>query len=101
MMLLAVPWGALADRVGRKKVLAVNFLGCALHILWFVVVCRPGSTLPPEAVWASGVAFMLGGGPRTGGILILALVTDTSTQKKRCVSSFFVVEDIWLMNYQE
>lgn len=40
MMALAVPWGALADRIGRKKVLAVNFLGCALHIVWFLIVCK-------------------------------------------------------------
>lgn len=40
VMALAVPWGALADRIGRKKVLAVNFLGCALHVVWFLIVCK-------------------------------------------------------------
>ena len=40
VLLLAVPWGALADRVGKKRVLAVNFAGCAAHIAWFAVVCE-------------------------------------------------------------
>lgn len=40
VLALAIPWGALADRIGRKKVLAVNFAGCILHILWFLAVCE-------------------------------------------------------------
>lgn len=39
MLALAIPWGILADRIGRKKVLAVNFLGCILHIVWFLIIC--------------------------------------------------------------
>jgi len=39
VMLLAVPWGALADRVGRKRVLAINFVGCLMHVFWFLLVC--------------------------------------------------------------
>ncbi|TGZ76615.1 MFS general substrate transporter [Ascodesmis nigricans] len=98
VMVMAIPWGAIADRVGRKKVLVVNFVGCAVHILWFVLVCHPRSTFPPEAVWASGFAFIVGGGPRTGGIMILALVTDSSSKKKRSerfyytYSAFLVTE---------
>lgn len=46
VMALAIPWGALADRIGRKKVLAVGFFGSILHILWFLVVC----SLLPAAI---------------------------------------------------
>jgi MFS family permease len=83
VMILAVPWGALADSVGKKRVLALNFLGCAAHIIWFAVVCNPASTMAVEWVWASALAFVLGGGPRTAGVLILALVNDVSPGEER------------------
>ncbi|KAI5855417.1 major facilitator superfamily domain-containing protein [Tricharina praecox] len=98
VMALAIPWGALADRVGRKKVLAVNFVGCAIHIAWFALVCNPGSNIAIEWVWASALAFVLGGGPRTAGILILALVNDVSPGAERSerfyytYSAFLVTE---------
>ncbi|KAI5806184.1 major facilitator superfamily domain-containing protein [Geopyxis carbonaria] len=83
VLALAVPWGTLADRVGRKKVLAINLFGCALHILWFMVVCHPGSLMAPEAVWAGALGFALGGGPRTAGVLVLALVGDAASGENR------------------
>jgi len=83
VMALAVPWGALADSVGRRKVLAVNFVGCAAHIVWFAAVCGPESGIAPEWVWASALAFVAGGGPRTAGVLVLALVNDVSPDAER------------------
>lgn len=38
-MLLAVPYGALADRVGRKKVLLLAITGCFLNDAWVRLVC--------------------------------------------------------------
>ncbi|KAI5814483.1 major facilitator superfamily domain-containing protein [Pyronema omphalodes] len=98
VMALAVPWGALADRVGRKKVLAVNFVGCMMHICWFLLVCHPRSTMSAEWVWVSALAFALGGGPRTAGVLIMALVNDSSPSTERSerfyytYSAFLVTE---------
>lgn len=45
VMALAMPWGALADRVGRKRVLGINFLGCLLHVASFLAICE--SSAPP------------------------------------------------------
>lgn len=49
VMALAIPWGALADRVGRKPVLGINFLGSLLRVAWFLIVCEfsgPPAGLP-------------------------------------------------------
>ncbi|RPA79072.1 MFS general substrate transporter [Ascobolus immersus RN42] len=89
VMLLAIPWGILADRVGRRKVLALNFFGCIVSVFWFLAVCTPGSTLPAEAVWGSGFANLIGGGPRVGSVLILALVSDNSPETKRSQRFYF------------
>lgn len=53
VMLLAVPWGALADRVGKKRVLAVNFMGCAVHIAWFAIVCKCAGLLRRKELMAA------------------------------------------------
>ncbi|GAW18397.1 hypothetical protein ANO14919_078720 [Xylariales sp. No.14919] len=38
-ILLAVPYGALADRIGRKKVFLLAVLGCFINDVWIRLVC--------------------------------------------------------------
>lgn len=44
---------------------------------------HPRSEVAVEWVWATGLAFVLGGGPRTASVLIMALVNDTSPGAER------------------
>jgi MFS family permease len=39
-MLLAVPFGALADKVGRKKILLVAIFGMFMNDAWIRLVCE-------------------------------------------------------------
>lgn len=39
-LLVAVPYGALADTRGRRFVLVLGYFGLALDLLWQVVVCK-------------------------------------------------------------
>lgn len=39
-MLLALPYGALADRIGRKPVLLLAVIGCFANDVWTRVVCK-------------------------------------------------------------
>lgn len=39
-MLLAVPYGVLADRVGRKKVLLLAIVGLFMNDAWIRLVCE-------------------------------------------------------------
>ena len=54
--------------------------------------------LPTEYVWLSSIAYLLGGGPRTASVLILAMVInghmDISRYKPPSVL-LFNVELIW------
>lgn len=39
-LLVAIPYGALADTRGRRFVLVLGYFGLALDLLWQVVVCK-------------------------------------------------------------
>lgn len=53
-MLLAIPHGALADRIGRKPVLLLAVLGCFLNDAWTRVVCTiPRHGLPPHCEYTN------------------------------------------------
>ena len=39
-ILLAVPFGTLADRVGRKWIFAASLLGLQLSFAWILVICK-------------------------------------------------------------
>jgi MFS family permease len=40
-MLLAVPFGTLADRVGRKWIFTASLMGLQLSFAWVLVICKP------------------------------------------------------------
>lgn len=40
-ILLAIPFGTLADRVGRKWIFAMGLLGCQLASAWILLICEP------------------------------------------------------------
>jgi len=39
-ILLAIPFGTLADRVGRKWIFAASLLGCWLSSAWILLICK-------------------------------------------------------------
>jgi MFS family permease len=40
-ILLAIPFGTLADRVGRKWIFCLSLLGCQLASAWILLICKP------------------------------------------------------------
>lgn len=39
-IILAVPYGALADRIGRKRVFLLAIVGIGMNDLWMRMVCK-------------------------------------------------------------
>ena len=39
-VVLAIPWGVLTDRIGRKKVLLLALFGLLLNEAWARLVCK-------------------------------------------------------------
>ncbi|KAK0656432.1 major facilitator superfamily domain-containing protein [Cercophora newfieldiana] len=73
---LAIPYGALADRVGRKFVFLLAVIGCLLSDVWIRAVYWFPEVFPLRMVWLSGIFQAIGGGGATLGSIGMVLIAD-------------------------
>ncbi|KAI0024025.1 major facilitator superfamily domain-containing protein [Xylariomycetidae sp. FL0641] len=81
-----LPWGIMADRMGRKPVCALSLLGMALAQLLIMAVAWFRGIVPVHLVWMSSVAYLCGGGDPTVSAALTGMVTDVVDESKRSVS---------------
>ncbi|KAL4933327.1 putative MFS transporter [Aspergillus undulatus] len=87
-IILAAPYGLLADRYGRKKALCFGIpgfvLNCSINfgVMWF------SDVFPLRAVWASCVTFVFGGGPVVTMAIIYTMMADVTTEEERAAMFF-------------
>ncbi|GCB18867.1 hypothetical protein AAWM_01752 [Aspergillus awamori] len=85
---LAIPYGLLADRRGRKSTICLSIPGFALNcIIQLVVMWRP-DVFPLRTVWASSLAWLFGGGPVVAFAIIWTMMSDVSTEEERAAIFF-------------
>ncbi|KAE8380876.1 major facilitator superfamily domain-containing protein [Aspergillus bertholletiae] len=82
-ILVSVPYGILADRVGRKKVLLLAMVGCLLSDMWVNVVSFFPYILPLRAVWFSGLWQLIGGGGACISSMCFAMIADVCPPEMR------------------
>ncbi|KJZ71682.1 hypothetical protein HIM_08920 [Hirsutella minnesotensis 3608] len=82
-MLLAVPYGTLSDRIGRKTVLLLAIAGCFLSDVWTRLVFWFPSFFPVQAVWFSGVWQIIGAGAATLSSVTFVIVADLCPPDQR------------------
>ncbi|KAL4952555.1 major facilitator superfamily domain-containing protein [Aspergillus filifer] len=87
-ILLAAPYGLLADRYGRKKTLCFGIPGFVLNcminfgVMWF------SNIFPLRTVWVSCITFVFGGGPVVTIAIIYTMMSDVTTEEERAVMFF-------------
>ncbi|KAF2676502.1 MFS general substrate transporter [Lentithecium fluviatile CBS 122367] len=81
-LLLAVPLGALVDRIGRKWVLVVCLMGLQLNSAWILLICWMRN-LPLQLTWFSSVFYFFGGGPLVASAIGLTMIADIVPPEKR------------------
>ncbi|RHZ67353.1 uncharacterized protein CDV56_109039 [Aspergillus thermomutatus] len=81
-LLCTVPYGLLAERIGRKRVLILSGTGAFASLAWVLAVCywRFGSI---RLVWLSGAFLFIGGGDAVASSVVHVMVTDTTDQAER------------------
>ncbi|KAL4785385.1 major facilitator superfamily domain-containing protein [Aspergillus varians] len=87
-ILLAAPYGLLADRYGRKKALCFGIPGFVLNCVIMFVVMWFSDIFPLRAVWASCLTFVFGGGPVVTVAIIYTMMADVTTEDERAVMFF-------------
>jgi MFS family permease len=82
-LLLAVPYGALADRWGRKPVMLMSVWGLLLAITSILVICWLSDILPLQLVWVAWLFTLLGGGTPVGLSTVMTMITETVEPSQR------------------
>ncbi|KAF5512790.1 Efflux pump ustT [Colletotrichum aenigma] len=79
----ALPWGIVADRVGRKIVFRLAVLGTMLDQLWFLAVCAFTPAIPLNTMWVGSSLLVIGGGNPVVSAVIFSMLTDITTPENR------------------
>ncbi|KAK5997620.1 Efflux pump ustT-like protein [Cladobotryum mycophilum] len=80
-IVLGIPLGMLADRMGRKPVILLFLLGIFLSDSWVKIVCLFPNQLPLRLVWFAPVLKAVGGGANFGISLFYTAVADIIEEK--------------------
>jgi MFS family permease len=85
-ILLAVPYGLLADRIGRKPTILLSIPGFILNVLITGVTLYFSNIFPLRAVWLSALAWLFGGGLVVAAAVIWTMMADVTTEAQRWVA---------------
>lgn len=82
-LLTALYYGSMADRFGRRLVLALCCAGTMCSLLWILLVCYADTNLPIRLVWASSIFLCLGGSQRVAKGMNFTVVADATEVSHR------------------
>ncbi|CAI4215795.1 unnamed protein product [Parascedosporium putredinis] len=88
-IILAIPFGVLADKWGRKLICSIGILGVILHDTWYFVSLYFYKAFPTNAVYGAPAFILLGGGSVVVPAMIMAMLTHASTDEFRTVAFFY------------
>ncbi|KAG8159396.1 hypothetical protein KVR01_011057 [Diaporthe batatas] len=87
-LIVAIPFGILADRYGRRPVLLLAILGALLQDVMSKTVLWYSDLVNPRFIWLSSAALMMGGGDSVSGSMVYLVVADVALPEQRA-SLFF------------
>lgn len=82
-LVLAVPYGMLADHRSRRLVAGLCLIGFILRDLCYFVVLYCYKSLPRRAVYAAPLFTILGGGTTVMNPMIMAIVAASVSEETR------------------
>lgn len=89
-ILLAIPFGILADKYGRKPIILLNSIALCLRVSWIMVVCHFWHTIPVRWVWLSAFHGLLGGSSPVITSIIFVMTSDIVPESQRSTTFFWV-----------
>lgn len=93
--LLAIPYGLLADRHGRKSTLALSLPGFALNSIFTLVILWFSDIFPLRALWFTALTWLFGGGPVVSFAIIWTMMADVTSEAERYATS-----PIWTSDFE-
>ncbi|KAK2602823.1 hypothetical protein N8I77_009328 [Diaporthe amygdali] len=89
-LIVAIPFGILADRYGRRPILLLAILGALLQDIFSKIVLWHPEAISPRFIWLSSAALLVGGGDAVSGSMVYLVVADVAPPQQRA-SLFFLV----------
>ncbi|MCJ1360355.1 MAG: hypothetical protein MMC33_010360 [Icmadophila ericetorum] len=80
---LAIPYGYVGDRYGRKIPLILALFGILLSQIWVQFVVYFNNTFDVRLIWAGNLFRLIGGGSAVSQNSIYAVVADVAPESKR------------------
>lgn len=82
-LFLAIPFGMLADRYGRKWLCLMNIASMWLRMGWICFVCAFPHALPIRLIWLQSALGVLGGGSLVASALFMVIMTGVTPEASR------------------
>ncbi|KAG8627406.1 hypothetical protein KVT40_004889 [Elsinoe batatas] len=110
-LLVAIPFGILADRIGRKPIVWLGIFSFLLRISWQQFICWFWQSLNLRLIWLSSFHGMISGSSPVVSAIAITIVSDVTDDSTRsicflCVSAsnmvmYFIGPPLgaWLMTY--
>ena len=81
-LLVAIPFGILADRYGRRPVIILPILGALLQDVISKTILLHPDMFPPRLIWLSSIATFVGGGDAVASSMIFLVVADVAPPRE-------------------
>ncbi|ERS95483.1 hypothetical protein HMPREF1624_07999 [Sporothrix schenckii ATCC 58251] len=88
-ILMAIPYGIIGDRYGRKVMFIVCMVGILLTQLFYLLVCWRSDIFPVRLTWAASIFTFIGGGPVILNGIVFAMLSDVSPEASRSTVFFY------------
>lgn len=85
-VVVAVPFGLLADRYGRRLITIVAMIGEMLAIAWQLIIFQFYNTFHSKDLMTASAFRLIGGGAAIIGALVMALIADSVSDERRYCS---------------
>jgi len=82
-ILVAVPYGVVADRWGRKLVLVMGVAGILLALVWTLGVAYWSESVDIRWFWAGNLFLFVGGGSSVIKAMFYAMIADVAVEERR------------------
>lgn len=82
-LFLAIPFGMLADRYGRKWLCLLNIASMWLRMGWICFVCAFPNAFPIRLIWLESALGIFGGGNLVASALFMVVMTDVTPEASR------------------
>ncbi|KAK7398603.1 hypothetical protein QQX98_012012 [Neonectria punicea] len=89
-LILTIPYGRLADRIGRKPVAFLGMLGQVTAYFWVILVCYFHQTFPTRLVLLSPIFLAVGGGSRVLSAIMATVIADVAPENMRTTIFYLV-----------